>query len=541
MLRDYQSEMYAAASTLIAEHDAVFLQLPTGGGKTALDAAILRTVWERGHRAWFVVPRNELLHQASEHLRKWEVPHGSISAGREESRAFRVHVVSKDTLLRRLDRVKAWPDLIIFDEAHLYYDAQAQIIASAPTGMKVIGQSATPERLDGRGLARSAGGPYDAIHYGPSIPWLTERGFLVPLRYFAPPIEGLDKIKRRGTEYDADALDALLEKRKVYGDVVRYYQRHGIVGNRKMPALIFARSVRSAKETADRFQDAGLSFHAVWGNMQERDRRRLIRALRQGEIDGLCSAELLTYGLDIPRVEYGASIRPTLSRALYFQMVGRILRPFPGKTEALFFDHANLVAEHTEPSQPGVPLFYLEGLTWNFGGREVRRREPTDASVRLCPYSDFQYCRDPRCAGGCRKEPEDARQSRMDLETVEAKLEERTPPRAWSVLEPGERVDVQDRVGRATDAWLAALAEEPPRFDPGPVGELLAVASELGRREMWVYWHLCEREPTRRGVNIPLLHEIARQRGYKPGWAWFKRKQIEQGIKEKEEMEEVRV
>ena len=173
--------------------------------------------------------------------------------------------------MRRIERVKSWPDLLIFDEAHLYYDAQLAIIERAANqkgGLRVIGITATPERLDGRGLSTHAGGPYEVAHFGPSIPWLVDRGFLSPLRYFAPPIAGLESIHRRGTEYDANELEALLEKRKVYGDVVRYYEKYGSVAkpsislpdnptartnqqyHRGRPALIFCRSVKSAYETA---------------------------------------------------------------------------------------------------------------------------------------------------------------------------------------------------------------------------------------------------------------------------------------------------
>jgi DNA repair protein RadD len=564
LLRDYQAADVAALSPLVRDHRTVFYQLPTGAGKTAMIAEITSTAFSRGFRVWFVVPRNELLLQASEHFAKWKVPHGIIAAGKEEIRAFQVHVVSKDTLLRRLHRVKNWPDFLIFDEGHLYYDAQQLIIASLPAKSKVLGISATPERLDGRGL----GEIYETIHYGPSIPWLTERAFLSPLRYFAPPIAGLESIHRRGTEYDADELESLLEKRKVYGDVIRYYQKYGTVEHRGIsrsgaptivtggnyhrgkPALIFCRSVKSAYETAERFTQAGYLFFCIEGNMRKGERERLIEALRKGEIDGLTNCDLATYGLDIPRVEYGASIRPTLSRSLYFQMVGRILRPFDGKDEALFFDHANLVEEHTDISAPGIPLFYLPSLTWNFSGTTRRERAPADqAAMRLCPLKDYQYCSDPACAAGCRLDP-DAANRRGALATVDIALEERTPAKKWSELVPGEKREIQDRIGAAVDEWERALEEDPPRIAPGAIGELLRIAEELDRSPMWVYHFLNEKDEEIKAsrksmtvieyrrmvhaVNVPLLYEIARQaktkdgKPYARGWAWYKKQELEE-------------
>lgn len=553
MLRDYQIGCLDGLRGLMLNHRTAVLQLCTGGGKTAIISEITHTAWGRGHLVWFMVPRNELVQQASEHFKKWKVPHALITATRYESSAYAVHIVSKDTLLSRmrLGRVKRWPDLLIVDEAHIAIEQQARILQALPVHTKVIGVTATPERSDGIGLAATAGGIYDAIHYGPSIPWLTERGFLAPLRYFAPPPpEGFDKLHWRGTEVVERDFDAFLDrnKRVVYGNVIEFYRKHGrrehpAQGqNPNRPALIFTRSVKSAKETAAAFTDAGFDFRPIWGEMPTRDRNFAFRALREERIDGLVNCDLATYGVDVPNLEYGASIRPTLSRALYFQMVGRILRPYPGKEAALFFDHANLVQEHQEPSAPGVPLFYLNDLAWNFAGRETRKRAAAESSVRLCPRRDYLYCNDPACRGGCRLEPASER-GRGDLETVDAQLHEITPAaRPWSVLEPGERREVQDRIGSATDAYLAGLAADPPRFEAGPVGELLAVATELGRSPMWVYWHCVERDPGgRRAVNIPLLHEIARQKGYKKGWAWWKRQEIERGIKESAELEEVRV
>ena len=408
----------------------------------ALAARFDRTV-----RVWFVVPRNELLDQGSAHFAKWGIKHSTIAAGREESRAFTVHVVSKDTLLRRLDRVKNWPDILIFDEAHIAYDAQLKIISHCPETTRIIGVTATPERLDSRGLWSGAGGPYDEIVYGPSIPWLTDHEFLSPLRYYAPPIEGLADIKRIGTEYDAEGLEELFTRKKVYGDVVGYYEKYGTVKHTTIssssgltrtnqnyakgkPALIFCRSIKSAYDMAERFTQAGFQFFCIEGTMAKGKRESLITALKEGKIDGLTNVDIATYGLDVPRVEYGASIRPTLSRALYFQKVGRILRTFPGKQEALFFDHANLVEEHQSLDNPGTPLFYLEDLEWNFHGTERRKRaKNTEVPLRLCPYKGYEYCRDPRCGkSGCvLRDPSDT--GRADLETVaEVKLEERKAP-----------------------------------------------------------------------------------------------------------------
>ena len=520
ILRDYQNHLIDELRESLRIHRAVFLQLPTGGGKTAIISELTHTAHGRGYRVWFVVPRNELLIQASEHFRKWNIPHGLISANSQESRAYSVHIVSKDTLLRRLGRIKNWPDLLIFDEGHIALDAQIKIVSCLPPTTKIISQSATPERLDGRGLSEV----YDDIVYGPSIPWLTARGFLSSLRYFAPPIEGLDSIHRKGTEYDANELDDLLKKRHVYGDVINYYKKYGRRddGTNKS-ALIFCRSVKSAYDVAERFRAAGFRFECVEGTMGAKERREMIGGLRDGTLDGLTNADLCTYGLDVPRVEYGASIRPTLSRALYFQMVGRILRPFPGKSEALFFDHANLVQEHSDPRSPGTPLFYLDDITWNFSGREKRERASAPSELKLCPLIDYRYCDRSTCVGCEYRDPNQIDPRRAALPVVEADLTERTPAASWASLDPAEKRDVQDRIARATERARIPAADG--GIDIEAVRELLAVADELGRSFMWVYHTICEGRIT---ANVSLLHAIARVKKYSPGWVWYKQKELRQ-------------
>ena len=556
MRLDYVAEPLFQASRPVRSQ---LLQLATGAGKTPIVAEIVHSSQalaarhDRTVRVWFVVPRNELGGQASEHFARWGIKHSMLMAGMEESRAFAVHIVSKDTLLRRLERIKNWPDILIFDEAHIAYDAQLKIIAMCPESTRIIGVTATPERLDGKGLWSGSGGPYDEIIYGPSIPWLTDHNFLSPLRYYAPPLAGLESVKRIGTEYDAAGLEELFERKKVYGDVVGYYEKYGSVKHTSIsspdglvrtnqnyakgkPALIFCRSIKSAYDMAERFCSAGFKFFCIEGTMADGRRKELINALRDGTIDGLTNVDIATYGLDVPRVEYGASIRPTLSRALYFQKAGRILRVFPGKTEALFFDHANLVEEHQDLDFPGTPLFYLDKLDWNFEGREKRKRlKDQQIPLRLCPYKGFEYCRDPRCGkSGCvLRDPGDT--ARADLETVEVKLEERKAPAKLAEYPDEEKREIQDQIGRFTDEAVTGL--EAGQILPGPIGELLKLADKIGRKSTWVYWFLTEAMDKKTGkpsraVNVPLLHEIRRQKNYAQGWVFFMRKQIEKGIKE---------
>jgi superfamily II DNA or RNA helicase len=512
-LRPYQSDIYAAARQVIATNRAICVQLATGGGKTPVMAAMCESVYGKNKRAWIVVPRRELLTQASAHLSKWGVPHGIINADTQESRAFKIHVVSKDTLIRRYGRIKNWPDLLIFDEAHLYLDRQIEIISHLPDTSKIIGMTATPERLDGRGLSEV----YGALVSGPSIPWLTERGYLAPLRYFSPPLDGLADLHVRGTDYDEEELESLLQRRKIYGEVVGHYEKYG----RGLPALGFCRSVKSAYQMAERFRDRGFKFYAVNAHTKEfpmpkRKLRELLTALRNGAIDGLTTADLILYGVDLPRVSYGFSVRPTLSRAVYMQLIGRLLRPSEGKEFAIFMDHCNMVLEHQDPAYPGVPLHYVPEISWNFDGREKRTRDKSAKNVVLCPHLDFMYCPAPHCSTCAYNPDKSVTDARRPMVIVPAQLQELKPV-PLSERPVAERREIEDRIG-------AAVLEYKRDMGPGPVGELLKIAHELGYNPMWVYHRLTDEN--RHTVNFPLLHEICRLKGWKPGKAFFMAREL---------------
>ncbi|MFP3041861.1 DEAD/DEAH box helicase [Treponema primitia] len=511
MLRDYQQRSVDDARRELATHDRVFLQNPTGSGKSVIYAAIIESAYSRDNTAWIVVPRLELVAQMSAHLTKWHVPHGMITASSKESRAYKVHVVSMQTVKRRIKdgKIKNFPRLLLIDEAHLSLDTQKEIIAALPETSKVIGCSATPERLDGKALSDV----YQSIIYGPSIPYLTQAGFLAPVRYFAPPDININDLKFIRGEADATELEKLLTARKVYGRCIDYYRRFGI--NR--PALIFCRTLKSAEQTAAQFREHGYNFEYIAGDMSHKKRQDLLDALDRGAIQGLAAADLPTYGVDIPRLSYIAFLRPTQSRALFFQMCGRGMRIAPGKQDCIIVDHVNCLQFH---QSAGMPLIFSDHVSWAFYGRDKKQKEATPPASKLCPYNDYEYCWKPSCVG-CPKKPESAEDPRKTV-IVDIPLEEKKAPISLAAMLPEEKQEYQDRIGRATDEAQEGLQSGEIR--PGPIGELLAIAKELNRKPMWVYWHLTE--ATRYTVNVPLIYEIARQCGYKPGWAWHKANEI---------------
>jgi superfamily II DNA or RNA helicase len=243
--------------------------------------------------------------------------------------------------------------------------------------------------------------------------------------------------------------------------------------------------------------------------MTAKRRQTLISGLREGRINALTSCELITYGLDVPRVEVIIMLRPTLSRALYFQMIGRGLRVWPGKKECIILDHVNNLLQHGHPLSPHE---------WNFTGREkkISKDHDKEVNMRLCPELDYMYCDRPSCrgcpyglAGGGRE------RRRAELESEDATLTEVKSPVKLNMRPIDERRQYVDKINNLVTRYHAG--------ESGPIAELLAIAESLGRHPMWVYRKLSEGGKM---INVSLLHEIARIKGYKPGWVWFQKEKI---------------
>jgi DNA repair protein RadD len=534
-LRPYQNDLYISTRDALKTNKSVLIQLATGGGKTPISAAIIESVFLKDKRAWFITPRRNLVDQASEHLRKWGVQHGRIDASSIESRAYKIFVVSKETLSRRWDKIKNWPDIILIDEAHMNLDFQLELYKRAPLHTKFILFTATPERLDGRGLSIIGGGIADTMVQGPSIPELTRQGYLTPLRYFSPPLEGLRDLKTKGIDYDEEQLEELLTRRKIYGEVVGHYEKYG----KGKAALGFCRSVKSAYQMAERFRDKGHNFHCIEGKMTHKEIKSMLDSLSNGTIEGLTTCDLVLYGVDVPRVEYGFSVRPTLSFSLLMQMIGRTLRPFKDektgyvKEDALWFDHVNMLLEH---GINGVPPHYVEHIDWNFDGTEKRKKSKSDKNVKLCQFLDFMYCTNVHCST-CEHNPDKSvTDARRQMIIVPAELEEVKKPVEYKDRPLEFKIETEDKITEKI------LEYKQLKFDSKDEKEIKIVENKLFdivdelceiaetrilkavNRPFWVYYTLAGEN--KHAVQIHILAAIQRAKNFKPGWIYFAKEKI---------------
>ena len=387
---------------------------PTGSGKTVLFSYITSQVLKRGSRVIIVAHRREILDQISATLKRVGVPHGFIQAGKSTSNQPAM-VASIQTLARRLDTIPA-PDLVIIDEAHhAVSKSYVQMFAAWPNA-KFIGVTATPERLDGKGL----GAMFDRMVMGPSVQWLIDNGFLAQPVYYAPrEVVDLSQVHTVAGDFDRSEAEEIVDTPRITGDAVTHYVRFC---NRQR-AVAFCISVAHAQHVADTFNSCGIPSASIDGTLDPEVRKQRVEDLTAGKILVLTSCELISEGFDLPAVNAAILLRPTQSLSMHLQQVGRALRPYPGKTNAIILDHVGNCLRHGLAEQE---------RDWDLGGREKRLKKSSLVETKQCSkcFAIFAGTVCPQC-GSQREiavreiEEVDGELQRLSIEDISKKREER--------------------------------------------------------------------------------------------------------------------
>lgn len=346
-LRDYQTDAIDAIEKAWADgmrRPAVVL--PTGAGKTVVFSHLAA----RSHdaidgRTLVVAHREELLNQAAAKIRT-VAPHlkcGIVKAGLDEHDGTDIVVASAQTLAvpRRRERI-ANVGLVIIDEAHH---------AAADTYRTILDHFGCYDRTPAAGftatMARADGGlaeVWDDVVFRLDILTMISRGFLVDVRGKSVVCDGLDlsQVKSRGGDYQEGQLGQALSESGAAEAVAQAYREFAA----ERAGVVFTPTVDTAHQMAEVLNGAGFSTAAVWGDMPTDERRRVLAGYERGDIQILTNCMVLTEGFDAPWASCCVVARPTKSTPLYVQMVGRVLRPFANKKDALVLDVVGVTGRH---------------------------------------------------------------------------------------------------------------------------------------------------------------------------------------------------
>lgn len=331
ILRPYQHE--AIDNTLASfsrGHKRCFIKLPTGAGKTVVFSELCRRFLPG--RSLVLAHRDELVQQAVDKLRSstgiiadiekaenWANPNSPVVVGSVQS-------LISDT--RRARWAANHFDLIVADECHHSVSNSWQaVLRHFHDHAKVLGVTATPDRSDERSLS----------HYYTDIPFqidyftLVNQGYLAPLEIKTAPLKiDLSKVAVSMGDFSGRQLDHSLDP---YLPSVAEAIRDMAVMRK---TLVFVPLVGTSIKFVEACKRVGLTARHIDGNSE--DREDILKAFAQGEFEILSNAMLLTEGFDDPTIDCVVPLRPTKSRALYSQMVGRGTRIHPTKKNLLLLD-----------------------------------------------------------------------------------------------------------------------------------------------------------------------------------------------------------
>jgi ATP-dependent helicase IRC3 len=345
-LRPYQEEAIEAINHAeMGGIDRPLVALPTGTGKTVIFSHLID---QRPGRALVLAHRDELIRQAVDKLLMVnpDFDIGIVKAEENEVSAP-VVVASVQTLSRPNRLAQLWQDFrtVIVDEAHhgvadTYQRILERVGSFGPGGPLTVGFTATPERGDKVGLGRV----WEKIVYQKSLLEMITAGYLCDLRAIRITLKAdLDQVHTRHGDFVDSELESALLNADAPKHVVAAYQEHA--AGRK--ALVFTPTVWLAHDMAEAFQNAGIAGEALDGTTPDDERRDILLRLHSGETSVVCNCAVLTEGFDEPSVDCIIIARPTKSKPLYIQMVGRGTRTYPGKADCLVLDVVGVTQRHS--------------------------------------------------------------------------------------------------------------------------------------------------------------------------------------------------
>lgn len=437
-------------------HRRVLLQSCTGSGKTRIAARIAAMADAKGSRVVVLAPRRELVYQLSRTFHQQGVTTGTLMAGEHFSRIQRHYVCSFDTVHSRAiqrETIELPPaDLVVVDEAHLAVtDGRTEILSRYPDARHLL-LSATPVLANGRGMNEIA----DDLVLGVSMSELIDKGVLVPLRYFAPSEPDLAALKlNKDGDYQEKGLAKAMDKPGLVGDIVDNWKRIA----EGTSTVVFCVNRAHSEHMAKAFNEAGIPAEHVDAYTPQEQRKDIFRRVELGITKVLCNVFVASYGLDIPILQTAVLARPTKNIALYLQMVGRIMRAYPGKIEGLVIDHAGCVAENGFAEDPHP--WSLDPRTKIKDRMQAARDEaeaPKEIRCAKCGYVFRSARKCPKCGFEMVKPTDPIPVHKADLQEVKRSEE-----------------SAAERRNRTTPA------EQKRRV----YGELLHYCREKGKKEGW--------------------------------------------------------
>jgi len=389
ILREYQKN--AITKVLYSLPKNPILVSPTGSGKTVMASALVQ---EANCYTLWLAHRKELIDQGAASLRDHGLSVGIIKSGYSTNNNP-VQVASVQTLVRRH---MPNAELIVIDECHHAVGNSYQTILDQYPNVPRVGLTATPFRLDGKGLKDVFG----EIVVSATAEELIEQGYLHKPKVWTCSQPDLAAIKKTAGDYNLKQLDEAVNQTTLIGDIVDTWIKRA----NAYKTVVFAVSIEHSKNIVRAFREAGVAAEHLDGNTPKEDRAAILCRLRTGETTVISNCMVLTEGWDLPALECAIIARPTASLCLHLQMIGRVMRATEGKDGAVILDHAG--NHHQHGSVTRKLTYSLESAPKTTKGEPLGLKTCPECFLlvepqeKVCPDCDYEFIneREIKAEGG---------------------------------------------------------------------------------------------------------------------------------------------
>ena len=434
-LRGYQQQVFDNSIKAFANGSkGVCCVLPCRSGKSYIMARMIQGA--KGN-VLVLAHRHTLISQHKELLEKLGVLTDKVRVESVFTEASRLGRYDKDSLC-----------LIIADEGHLAEAKSYKKVCEYYNCRRVL-FTATPARLDGKPLTLA-----DTLIIGITADELIKQGAISEYDYYAPDLNlDTDSIEMVAGEYNNGQLSELMCQSAIYGDILKYYRQLG--ENRQ--AIAYCTSVRHSEQTAEMFNNNGISAISIDGSMSQKERNRRMDMFKSGKVQILCNCNLISEGVTLPNASVALLLRPTMSLPLFIQQACRVLTPVEGK-KAVIIDYVNNVQRH------GLPT---DNHEWSLAESvEKRKQHNEDGTLSIRQCSECFRCFQGNICPYCKTEHIPKGRELKQMQDVELKKYQ---------AEEQARIEEEKKLARMEVGQCRTIAD------------LQKIAKERGYKQAWVW------------------------------------------------------
>jgi DNA repair protein RadD len=321
---------------------SVCVTAPTGAGKGKMIEDLVVHFTDLGARVILFTDRKMLTKQTGDRFAAAGINFGYVSASHGMDTFPSVLIASIQTLRSRLKKaVMRLPeaDLVICDECHRRtHDFCVNLYRLRNLGVSVVGYTASPVGLKDK---------YDALVVAGTKPECRAGGALVPCRVIGLPSPDMRGVRMTKVgEYEQKGMAKRVMQCTAFADIFDTWMKHGI----HRPTLVWAPGVPESRWIAEQFNKRGITAAHIDGETEEDERSRIRGGSCDGSIYVVSSCGVLREGVDWPWISYGILLQVCGAYETFVQIVGRLLRSYPGKFDAILQDHSGTWWRHGSPN-----------------------------------------------------------------------------------------------------------------------------------------------------------------------------------------------